>query len=238
MDLRKEDERNTIQQLVETTSKDEEIPVQMEGKVIAWAKLIQKDQGQNTEIDLIQYNPEYVDGIAKCPLDILAKGEVEWNDYLVGFFIGRRLPYPMVKEALSKQWKLKGSYEVGTDEDYFYFKKQIKFIPLWVIFPGIPKELWTKEGLSYVGSLIEKPICSDEATTKKTRLSFVKIYVEVESINDLLTSKSDDMEDVLPVVLNFEYPWKPQQCMKCIEFGHTIKKCWLEKEFGMPKKQI
>ncbi|KAF5194056.1 hypothetical protein FRX31_016361 [Thalictrum thalictroides] len=309
MDLSKEDERNTVQQLVETTSQEgadqkqaEEIPVQMAEKVLeegddegssvgaktsatkgekclptqvtAWAKLIRKDQGQNTEIDLIQYKPEYVDGIAKCPLDILAKGEEEWNDYLVGFFIGRRLPYPMVKEALSKQWKLKGSYEVATDEDYFYFKfvneedkrqvieqgpifiagrifvvkpwsnvvdsqrKQIKSIPLWVIIHGIPKKLWTKEGLSYVGSLIGKPICSDEATAKKTRLSFAKICVEVESINDLPTSKSVDVGDVQPVVLNFEYPWKPQQCIKCMEFGHTVKRCGLEKEFGRPRKQI
>ncbi|KAF5187620.1 hypothetical protein FRX31_022793 [Thalictrum thalictroides] len=36
--------------------------------------------------------------------------------------MGRRLAYLVVKEALFKQWKIKGSYDIATDDEYFYFK--------------------------------------------------------------------------------------------------------------------
>ncbi|KAF5208044.1 zinc ion binding / nucleic acid binding protein [Thalictrum thalictroides] len=238
-----------------------------------WATLFRNERGKNSSVDLLHYDPEYINGMAKCPQDVLDLGEKEWNDYLVGFFMGKRLPYPVVKEALAKQWKAKGSYDVATDEDFFYFKfsqeedkrsvmelgpifiagmifivkpwssgieaqrKQIKSVPLWVTIHGIPKKLWTKEGLSYVGSLLGKPICSDEATAQKTRLTFAKICVEVDSVFDLPVSKQVDIGEAELVTLQFEYPWKPQQCSKCKEYGHTDKRCGMEKVHYKKKKQ-
>ncbi|KAF5175227.1 Rna exonuclease [Thalictrum thalictroides] len=175
--------------------------------------------------------------------------------------MGKRLPYPTVKAALAQQWNVKGSYDVVTDDDYFYFKfsneedkrnnmekgpifiagrifvvkpwqksiesqrKQIKSIPIWVTVYGMPKQLWTKEGLSFVGSLLGNPICVDEATTKKTRLTFTRICVEVENVANLPSTKKVDIGEDEPVAIQFEYPWKPQQCSKCGEFGHTEKRC-------------
>ncbi|KAF5208029.1 zinc ion binding / nucleic acid binding protein, partial [Thalictrum thalictroides] len=226
-----------------------------------WANLFRSDKGESFNVDLYQYEPCYENGVAKCPIDILEKGDKEWKEYIVGFFMGRRLPYPMVKEALKKQWKVKGNYEIATDEDFFYFKfsndedrrvvmdqgpvfiagrifilkpwnnsiesqrRQFRSIPLWVNVHGVPKNLWTKEGLSYIGSLLGKPICTDEATIKKTRLTFARICVEVESIASLPVSKKVDISEEEPVTLTFDYPWKPQQCAKCNEFGHTEKRC-------------
>ncbi|KAF9621455.1 hypothetical protein IFM89_021527 [Coptis chinensis] len=45
-----------------------------------------------------------------------------WSDYLVEYFIEKRLPFHLVKANLSRQWKTKGSYEVTADDDLFYFK--------------------------------------------------------------------------------------------------------------------
>ncbi|KAF5191994.1 hypothetical protein FRX31_018418 [Thalictrum thalictroides] len=75
-----------------------------------------------SNVDLMQVNLDYENGIAKCPKEILEKGENEWKDYIVGFFIRKRLPYPIVKATLARQWKLKGNYDMATDDDYFYFK--------------------------------------------------------------------------------------------------------------------
>ncbi|KAF5206514.1 Rna exonuclease, partial [Thalictrum thalictroides] len=203
-----------------------------------WANLFKNAKGEKFTADLSFCHTNVVDGVAKCPGAILAKGETEWND-LVGFFMGRRLAYPIVKEALAKQWKIKGSYDIATDDEFFYFKftdgddkrmilekgpifiagrifivkpwsksidtqkKQIKSIPIWVTIYGLPKCLWTTEGLSYVGSLLGQPMCADEATTNKSRLSFAKICVEVTSVAELPNSLPIDIGEAQPVVVQF-----------------------------------
>ncbi|KAF9596122.1 hypothetical protein IFM89_007175 [Coptis chinensis] len=48
-----------------------------------------------------------VDGIAEIPANIVEKGVSMWSEYVVGFFVEKRLPFPMVKVALARQWKLK-----------------------------------------------------------------------------------------------------------------------------------
>ncbi|KAF9596289.1 hypothetical protein IFM89_008815 [Coptis chinensis] len=45
-----------------------------------------------------------------------------WRDYVVGFFLEQRLPYPVIKEALKKKWRTKGDYEMVADTELFYFK--------------------------------------------------------------------------------------------------------------------
>ncbi|KAF5194777.1 hypothetical protein FRX31_015632 [Thalictrum thalictroides] len=43
-----------------------------------------------------------------------------------GFFIERRISFPVVREALKRQWKLKADYEMVADKDYFFFKFNLK----------------------------------------------------------------------------------------------------------------
>ncbi|KAF9599216.1 hypothetical protein IFM89_036342 [Coptis chinensis] len=88
-------------------------------KKVAWNDLF-KQGGETCELTL--YEPEIVNGVAICPKDILRKGEEVWKEYLVGFFMDRRIAYPVVKQALARQWKTKGPYDISTDENYFYFK--------------------------------------------------------------------------------------------------------------------
>ncbi|KAF5190458.1 Detoxification-like protein [Thalictrum thalictroides] len=62
------------------------------------------------------------DGVAEIPKDVISEGVRVWNDYVVGFFIKHRLLYPLVKEALAKQWRTKANYSMVVDKDLFYFK--------------------------------------------------------------------------------------------------------------------
>ncbi|KAF9626305.1 hypothetical protein IFM89_032154 [Coptis chinensis] len=50
------------------------------------------------------------------------KGTTEWYDYVVGFFLEKRLPFLTVRDLLRKRWKLKGNFEMVADEELFYFK--------------------------------------------------------------------------------------------------------------------
>ncbi|KAF9618797.1 hypothetical protein IFM89_002665 [Coptis chinensis] len=63
-----------------------------------------------------------IEGVTQVPLDLRWKGLNLWRDYVVGFFVEQRLPYPVVKEALKKKWRTKGDYEMVADTDLFYFK--------------------------------------------------------------------------------------------------------------------
>ncbi|KAF9606396.1 hypothetical protein IFM89_025085 [Coptis chinensis] len=64
---------------------------------------------------LRRFETHQVDGIAEIPANILEKGVSMWSDYVVGFFVEKRLPFPMVKASLAQQWKVKGSYSISTD---------------------------------------------------------------------------------------------------------------------------
>ncbi|KAF9619689.1 hypothetical protein IFM89_008366 [Coptis chinensis] len=45
-----------------------------------------------------------------------------WSDYVVWFFVEKRLSFPLVKDALAQLWKIKGSYSISTDRELYYFK--------------------------------------------------------------------------------------------------------------------
>ncbi|KAF9606229.1 hypothetical protein IFM89_023812 [Coptis chinensis] len=64
----------------------------------------------------------HVDGIAEIPASILEKGVSMWSDYVVGFFVEKRLPFPLVKAALARLWKIKGSYTISTNRELYYVK--------------------------------------------------------------------------------------------------------------------
>ncbi|KAF5198340.1 Zinc knuckle (CCHC-type) family protein, partial [Thalictrum thalictroides] len=99
----------------------------------------------------------------------------------------------------------------------------IKTLPIWIKLMNVPKALWTREGLSFVASLVGEPICMDEQTTSKTRLSFARICVEVPVNQDykkvVCSMKGKSVE------VDVEYPWIPKSCTKCNRFGHSSLWC-------------
>ncbi|KAF5187207.1 Rna exonuclease [Thalictrum thalictroides] len=206
------------------------------------------------------------DGVVEIPESIVEEGVSIWKDYIVGFFIEQRLPYPLVKESLAKQWKIKGSYSMVADRDIFYFKfldesdrqlvleigpifiggklfvvrpwtqeveklrKDVKTIPIWANLYNIPKELWSEKGLSYLASLMGKPVCLDEATAKRERLNFARVCIEVNLDFTFKTNWQYKMGDESIREFVVEYPWKPAVCTKCNTFGHSLQRCQKKSE--------
>lgn len=52
-------------------------------------------------------------------------------------------------------------------ENYKFKDDIVKTMPLWVRLPDLPLHCWGKDSLSRIGSLIGKPLCSDECTAKQ-----------------------------------------------------------------------
>ncbi|XP_019261450.1 PREDICTED: uncharacterized protein LOC109239352 [Nicotiana attenuata] len=70
-------------------------------------------------------------------------------------------------------WRMPWTSEFDFNEE---FSTEILF---WVRFPKLPMNGWGIDSLSRIASAIETPIFADECTTKKTRVSFVIMLIEV-----------------------------------------------------------
>ncbi|PIA27373.1 hypothetical protein AQUCO_07800007v1 [Aquilegia coerulea] len=84
----------------------------------SWNALFNKSK---SSIDCsLTYNvPNIVDGVIYILDEVIEVGNQEWKDYLVGFFVEKRLPFPVVREALKRQWKLKADFEMPPVSFFF-----------------------------------------------------------------------------------------------------------------------
>ncbi|KAF9619282.1 hypothetical protein IFM89_006469 [Coptis chinensis] len=180
---------------------------------------------------------------------------------MVGIFIDKRLPFPLVKRILEKTWKTTASYEISTDDDLFYFKfsndedrktvlegepifvadrifmirqwseeleyqrSLINTIPIWVKFSAVPKQLWTRRGISMIASRIGKPLSWDVATKNRQRLNFARVCVEVNVQCKYPKSLRFKLGGDRIATVGVEYPWTPPTCTVCKRFGHNTNKC-------------
>ncbi|KAF5185338.1 hypothetical protein FRX31_025076 [Thalictrum thalictroides] len=88
----------------------------------AWSALFKNNSSLDTSLS--KCATDVVDGVAKVPQELIDRGVSEWQDYLVGYFIDKKLPFRMVRDVLTKSWKIKGSFNMTTDDEIFYFKFQ------------------------------------------------------------------------------------------------------------------
>ena len=85
-------------------------------------------------------------------------------------------------------------------------------IPLWVNFPKLPLNCWGAGSLSRIASAVGVPIFADECTTKKTRISYARMLIEVnvtkpipQKITVMDPNGRTFMQDVVT-------EWKPLYC--------------------------
>ncbi|KAK2637511.1 hypothetical protein Ddye_032303 [Dipteronia dyeriana] len=104
-------------------------------------------------------------------------------------------------------------------------------IPVWVKLCNIPHEYWTEEGLSYIASVVGKPLYVDSLTESKKRISFARVCIEIDTTCDLVDSFDLFMGDNKypkqgeKVEILVEYQWKPKIYTECKSFGHSDVTC-------------
>lgn len=69
--------------------------------------------------------------------------------------------------------------------DFCMKRDMLRTIPLWVKLPQQPLHLWGARSLSKIGSAIGTPLVTYECITNKLRLSYARILVEVDIIQEL-----------------------------------------------------
>ena len=103
-------------------------------------------------------------------------------------------------------------------------KNKVFRVPVWVCFYNVPLEYWNQQGLSYIASMIGKPIQVDRMTAIRGRITYARICIEVDAKDDWITSfdleAANPPEGSEPITIRVEYQWTPARCNVCKSFGH------------------
>lgn len=117
------------------------------------------------------------------------------------------------KPVIVKPWK----------SDMEITKEQMENIPIWVRMVGLDVKYWGQTSLAKIVGLIGKPLRADAATTKRERLTYARVLVEVKLKQQYPTSIRFENEAGKIVEQKIHYEWKPVMCEKCRNYGHELK---------------
>ncbi|GAV64176.1 DUF4283 domain-containing protein/zf-CCHC_4 domain-containing protein [Cephalotus follicularis] len=100
-----------------------------------------------------------------------------------------------------------------------------KSIPVWVKSSKVPVQYWTKLGLSYIASVLGKPLHMDVSTTNRHALAFARLYVDMATTSTFPDNIILELEYGNTTTIGVEYPWRPASCTLCKVFDHSNKTC-------------
>ncbi|GAV89037.1 DUF4283 domain-containing protein, partial [Cephalotus follicularis] len=98
-------------------------------------------------------------------------------------------------------------------------------IPVWVKLSNVPVNLWKKLGLSYIASVLGRPLYMDSLTTNRQALAYARVCVDMSATSSFLSTILLDLGEGGDTVVGVQYPWKPQACSLCKVFDHANKSC-------------
>ncbi|KAF9613585.1 hypothetical protein IFM89_009255 [Coptis chinensis] len=99
----------------------------------------------------------------------------------------------------------------------------ITALPIWIKM-DLPKHLGTKNGIDFISSIIGEPICMDNATTNRTRITYARVCTIVDTNFKFPSHITVNIgEDTIDIGLDYE--WQPEVCDTCKIFGHSTAKC-------------
>ncbi|GAV90176.1 DUF4283 domain-containing protein [Cephalotus follicularis] len=119
-----------------------------------------------------------------------------------------------------------------------------KSIPVWVKLSKVHVQYWTKLGLSYIVSVLGKPLYMDVITTNMHVLDFSWVCVDMETTSTFPDNIILELEDGNTTTIGVEYLWRPASCILCKFFYHSNKTCprvvrkeWLPKPVVMAQRK-
>lgn len=98
-------------------------------------------------------------------------------------------------------------------------------VPLWLHLLNVPLELFNREGLSYIASVIGRPLYMDSISAACKRLVYAKVCVEIDVEKEVPSTVKLVMRDSSISLISVEVPWFPTKCSTCNIFGHSAKTC-------------
>ncbi|KAF5192107.1 Rna exonuclease, partial [Thalictrum thalictroides] len=202
----------------------------------SWSDLFKTCSSSYLDTSLECLSPLIVDGVAEVPIDIVNLGLQEWSNSVVGFFVDRRLPYKLVKDSLTKMWKLKGSFTLTTDRELYYFnfsededrKKIVEGGPVFIAGRLFVIRMWSEE-VDRLGNKINTiPVWANlynlpKSMWTKKGISFVASLIGVPLFSDVMTFKKERLEYArVSVEIGCEHKFEPSVKLKIGENVVTV----------------
>lgn len=97
---------------------------------------------------------------------------------------------------------------------------KITSLPVWVRFPWLPLEYYTKEWLRYAGDTLGKTIKVDETTLAAARGRFARVCIEIDLNKPLVANYR-----LRGIEGQVQYEGLQDLCFTCGKYGHKEVKC-------------
>nr|GEX46643.1 hypothetical protein [Tanacetum cinerariifolium] len=188
---------------------------------------------------------EVVNGASvTLPFEAMEEVNARFSNTLYGYFIGKRLAYPLVENYVKNAWAKYGLRRVQLHEEFFLFQFEtkdgmesdvIKHAPVWVKMHLVPTVAYSEIGLSLITTQIGKPIMLDTYTSNMClnswgQSTYAKALIEVATDIELKESMIisiplSNKEGHTFATVDIEYEWTPPRCETCMIFDHVSDKC-------------
>ena len=110
--------------------------------------------------------------------------------------------------------------------EFFDFSRfEMSSVPVWIKLPCLPLKCWTSKCLSKIASRIGKPIQCDKLTANMERISYARVLVEVNLMEDLPSSIPIVLPNGSPLEQPIIFESLPLFCRKCFLIGHSTDNC-------------
>ncbi|GAV78778.1 DUF4283 domain-containing protein [Cephalotus follicularis] len=146
-----------------------------------WRQLFQ--QPHRLEERLTYHAPKPVEGVCvvEPPDEVFELGVKVWSNALVGYFVGKRFPFKIVKEHLEKKWRKWGAVTVITgDNGTFLFKFDNSAARDLVLSNG-PWEVW--------GAYLALRRWEEGMSLSKESFSNIPVWVKLANVPSELWTK-------------------------------------------------
>ncbi|GJU05523.1 hypothetical protein Tco_1121953 [Tanacetum coccineum] len=163
-----------------------------------------------------------------------------------GFFLGKRVAYPVVANDVRNTWGKFGLVKsmLNSSTGLFSFKfssmEDVGNVPLWVKLHGVPVTAFSEDGLSAIATKLGTPLMLDSYTSYMCLQSWgrssyaramIELRAEVELKDTIVVAMPKIIREGYNCTVRVEYEWKPPRCLCCKVFGHIKEEC--PKNIGM-----
>jgi len=106
-----------------------------------------------------------------------------------------------------------------------FSSEEMSRVSVWVNFPNLPLCCWSPVCLSKIASVIGKPIQCDQLTSNLSRMSYARVLVEIDLLEELQHSVEIYLPEGLTLHQKVVYETLPKYCNFCHVLGHTRLLC-------------
>ncbi|GAV68564.1 DUF4283 domain-containing protein [Cephalotus follicularis] len=131
------------------------------------------------------HEPKLVNGvcIVEPPDEVFELGVKEWSNALVGYFVGKRIPFKIVKEHLEKKWRKWGGVSVITGDNGTFLFKFDNSAARDLVLSSSPWEVW--------GAYLALRRWEEDMSLSKDSLSSIPVWIKLSNVlSELWTNTS------------------------------------------------